>query len=93
MERRVSAISEEYKDILSAAAKKEGRLLLFTTDKGEWFLDAGDLRLPETQSPLASRKIVETVRDMVSHGLLEPYDKRTEEGVYTLTVKGFAAVK
>jgi hypothetical protein len=72
------------------AASKKGQLLLFTTDSGEWFIEAGELRLPETQSPLASQQIRETVRDMVHHGLLEPCDKTTEAGVYMLTVKGFA---
>jgi hypothetical protein len=84
------AISDEYKNILCAAAKANGRLLLLTNDSGEWFVECGTLRLPEKQSPLQSAKVRTAALEMKNHGLLKfEGEPGHEDGVYTVTVKGF----
>jgi len=88
----MQVISQEYMEILQSAAKGNGRMLLFTTDSGEWYLNTGDRRLPEEQSNYASAKIRETVADLLKHGLIKfggPFGQ--EDGPYSLTVKGFEA--
>jgi hypothetical protein len=90
-EPEVGSLSSELEDILCSAAKEDGRLLLFTTDSGEWFIDIGSRRLPHKQSPYASAKIREVIKELSRRGLLEPNDPISPDGsgVYSVTAKGF----
>jgi hypothetical protein len=89
-ETSMMGLSEEYKQILNSAARGEGRVLLISTDPGEWYIRIGDVRLPEKQSKYASAKVRETVADLVKHGLLRFEGTPGEEGgPYSVTVKGF----
>jgi hypothetical protein len=89
-ETKMLVISEDYKKILTSAAKADGQMLLFTNDTGEWYLNIVDLRLPEKQSRYASAKIRETVADLLKQGLVRfEGPPGQEDGLYTVTVKGF----